>query len=63
MGVFYVGGKVFDDGLEIGVHVRRDMFSGRGEGGNNGAARIVKFMDFGKEVKEWGAGFGIEEKG
>jgi hypothetical protein len=24
---------------------------------------IVRFMDFGKEVEGWGAGFGIEEKG
>ena len=38
-----------------------DMFSGKE--GNNGAARIVRFMDFWKEVKGWGAGFGIEEKG
>ena len=47
----------------MGVKVRRDTFSGRGEGGNNGTARIVGFMDFGKEVEGWGAGFGIEEKG
>ena len=60
--VFYVGGDGFDDGLEVGVDVGRDTFSGRGEGNNNGTVRIVRFVDFGKEVKEWGAGFGIEEK-
>jgi hypothetical protein len=38
------------------------MFSGR-EGGKNGVARIVRFMNFEKEVEGWGAGFGIEEKG
>ena len=26
-------------------------------------ARIVRFMDFGKEVEGWGAGFRIDEKG
>ena len=56
VGVFYVGG-------EVGIDVHRDTFSGRGEGGNNGVARIIRFMDFGKEVKGWGAGFGIEEMG
>ena len=34
-----------------------------GGGGSNGTARIVRFVDFGKEVEGWGAGFGIEEKG
>ena len=63
MGVFYVGGEGCDDGLEVGLDVCRDTFSGRGEGGNNRVARIFRFMDFGKEVEGWGAGFGIEEKG
>ena len=62
MGVFNVGGEGFDNGLEVGIDLRRDMFSGRGTG-NNGATRIVRFIDFGKEVEGWGAGFGIEEKG
>jgi len=57
LGVFNIGGEGFDDGLEMCVDVRRDMFSGRGEGGNNGTARIVRFMDFGKEVEGWGARF------
>ena len=47
LGVFDVGGEGFDDGLEVGVDVRRDTFSGGGEGGNNGTARIVRFVDFG----------------
>jgi len=63
LGVFDVGGEGFDDGLEVGVDVRRDTFSGGGEGGNNGTARIVRFVDFGKEVEGWGAGFRIEEEG
>ena len=63
LGVFDVGGEGFDDGLEVGINVCRDTFSGRGEGGNNALARIVGFMDFGKEVEGWGAGFEIEEKG
>ena len=45
-GVFNVGGEGFDDGLEVGVDVRRDKFSGGGEGGNNGTARIVRFKIF-----------------
>ena len=49
--------------MEVGVDIHRDTFSGREEGGNNEAARIVRFMDFAKEVKGWGLGFGIEEKG
>ena len=48
LGVFNVGGEGFDNGLEVGVDVRRDTFSGRGEGGNNRTARIVRFVDFGK---------------
>ena len=63
VGVFYIGGEGFDDGLEVGVNVCRDIFSGRGERGNIEAARIVRFMDFGKEVEGWGARFGIEDKG
>ena len=43
LGVFDVGGEGFDDGLEVGIDVRRDTFSGGGEGGNNGTARIVRF--------------------
>ena len=35
----------------MGVDVRRDTFRGRGEGGNNGMARIVRFVDFRKEVE------------
>ena len=62
LGVFEVGGEGFDDGLEVGVDVHQDTFSGGG-GGNNGTARIVRFVDFGKEVEGWGAGFRIEEKG
>ena len=62
LGVFDVGGEGFDDGLKVGVNVRRDTFIRRGEGGNIGTARIVEFMEFGKEVEGWGARFGIEEK-
>ena len=58
LGVFNVGGEGFDDGLKVGVDVCRDTFSG--EGGNNGTARIVRFVDFGKEVEGWGAGFRID---
>ena len=47
----------------MGINVHRDTFSGRGEGGNNGAVKIVRFIDFGKEIEGWGAGFGIEDKG
>ena len=46
LGVFDVGGEGFDNGLEVGVDVRQDTFSG-GEGGNNGTAWIVRFVDFG----------------
>ena len=58
-----VGGEGFDDGLEVGIDVHQDTFSGGGEGGNNGTVRIVRFVDFGKEVEGWVAGFGIEEEG
>ena len=27
VGVFYVGGEGFDDGLEVGVDIHRDTFS------------------------------------
>ena len=32
LGVFDVGGEGFDDGWKVGVDVRRDTFSGGGEG-------------------------------
>ena len=63
MGVFNVRGEGFDDGLEVFVDVRRYTFSGGGDGGNNGTARIARFVDFGKEVEGWGAGLRIEEEG
>ena len=63
VGVFNIRGEGYEDGLEEDVDVCRDMFSGRAEVGNNGTARIVRFMDFGKEVEEWGSRFGIKEKG
>ena len=46
----------------MGVNVCQDTFNGRAEGGNNGAARIVWFMDFGKEVKGWGANLGLRRR-
>ena len=39
----------------MGVDVCRDTFSGGGEGGNNGTARIVRFVDFGKGSSQVGA--------
>ena len=33
------------------------------ERSNNGMVRIASFMNFEKEVEEWGARLGIEEKG
>ena len=51
VGVFNIRGEGYEDGLEEDVDVCRDMFSGRAEVGNNGVARIVRFVDFGKEVQ------------
>ena len=62
LGVFNVGGEGFDNGLEVGVDVCRDTFSGGGEGGKNGTA-IFRFVDLRKEVEGCCVGFGIEEKG
>ena len=60
LGVFNVGGEGFDDGL-VGIDVRRDTFSG-GEGGNNGTARIVRFVGFGKEVRDGVRGLGLRRR-
>ena len=49
--------------MKVEVNKSRNLLSDRVKGSNNGTARIVEFVDLGKEVEGWGAGFGIEEKG
>ena len=46
--------------LEVGVDKSRDLFSDRMMGSNNGAARVIGFMDVRDRVEsgDWGCGGG-----
>ena len=45
-----------DNGLEEGVNKSRNPLSDRVMANNNGAVRVIGFMDFREEVGVWGFG-------
>ena len=43
--------KGLDDGLEVEVNKSRNSLSDRVERSNNGAARVIGFVDFREEIE------------
>eukprot|EP00061_Rhincodon_typus_P009658 g33317.t1 len=56
-----IGGKFLDQGGENRVKVSGDEFSGAGAARDNGSARAVRFVAFGKEIEPGGMGLGSDE--
>ena len=49
LGVFDVGGKGFDDGLEVGVNVRRDTLSGEEKEATMGRPGLLGLWTLGRK--------------
>ena len=56
------GGKWLEslmcEGLEVEVNKSRNPLSDRVEGSNNGADRVIEFVDFREKIEGGGAGIG-----
>ena len=56
--ILYMGEEGFDEKLEVGVGLSRDTFS-RGTIGDDGMARVTRFLYFRKKIQRGGAGLGV----
>ena len=61
VGIFDESGKILNNGTHERVQIARNEFSGTTAGRNNRASRIVRFVDFRKEINFGGPRSGDDE--